>query len=168
MNFQEVLDKRYSVRNFEDTPLESEKLASILEAARIAPTAGNKQPQRILVVRKPEELEKIDLCTPCRYGAPTVLIVCYDKTVCWVRPFDGENSGQVDDSIVGTYIMLKAESLGVGSVWVMKFDPAKTVEQFKLPENIVPVAMLVLGYATKDAEPAERHSQRFPIEQMLL
>jgi nitroreductase len=168
MNFQELVDKRYSVRNFENTPLESEKLHSILEAARIAPTAGNKQPQRILVVQEPEELKKVDLCTPCRYGAPTVLIVCYDKTVCWIRPFDDENSGQVDASIVSTYIMLEAEYVGVNSVWVMKFDPAKTVEQFKLPENIVPVAMLVLGYAAKGAQPSERHSQRFPIKQMLL
>jgi nitroreductase len=168
MDFREVVNRRYSVREFDSAPPEKEKLDAILEAGRVAPTAGNRQPQRILVLRKPEELAKIDLCTPCRYGAPLVLIVCYDKTLCWVRPFDGEKSGQVDVSIVTTCMMLEAEYQNLGSVWVMHFDPAKTAEQFGLPENIVPVAMLVLGYASKNAKPSERHDQRSSREQMLL
>ncbi|MDR1730837.1 MAG: nitroreductase family protein [Synergistaceae bacterium] len=168
MDFQNVLNKRYSVRSFASTPVEKEKLDAILEAGRTAPTAGNLQPHRIRVVQKPEELAKIDLCTPCRYRAPLVLIVCYDKNVCWERPFDGERSGQTDASIATTYMMLTAENSGLGSVWVMKFDPAKTVEEFGLPDNLVPAAMLVLGYPAKDAQPSDRHTQRFPMEKLLI
>jgi nitroreductase len=168
VNFQELLNKRYSVRSFESKPVENENLQSILEAARIAPTAGNKQPQRILVVQEPKGLEKIDLCTPCRYNSPLVLIVCYDKTVCWTSPFDEGNSGQVDASIVTTYMMLEAEDVGLNSVWVMKFDPAKAIEQFHFGENIVPVSLLVVGYPAKDAQPSDKHSLRFPVDQMLL
>jgi nitroreductase len=167
MDFQEVLRKRYSVRSFESTPLENDKIEAILEAARTAPTAANKQPQRIIVARKPEELEKIEICTPCRYGAPVVFVVCYDKTDCWTSPFNSDDSGRVDTSIVTTYMMLTAENLGLGTVWVLRFDPTKATEQFSLPEHIIPVSMLAVGHPAKDAAPAERHEQRFPKEHML-
>jgi nitroreductase len=168
MDFKEVLNRRYSVRSFEGRPVENDKIEAILEAGRVAPTAGNKQPQRIVVVRDPDSLKKMDLCTPCRFGAPLVFIVCYDKTVCWTSPFNTDNSGHVDTSIVNTYMMLTAESLELGTLWVLRFDPAKASEQFRLPENIIPVSSLMVGYPAKDAAPSERHSQRFPKEQMIL
>lgn len=168
MEFQNVLDKRYSVRKFGGAPVEEEKLAAVLEAGRTAPTAGNKQPHRVIVARGPEASAKIDACTTCRYGAPVALVVCYDKNECWTSPFNDDNSGHVDTSIVTTYMMLKAEDLGLGTVWVLRFDPAATVVQFKLPDNIVPVSMLMLGYPAEGAEPADRHFQRFPMEHMLV
>jgi nitroreductase len=168
MDFQEVLSKRYSVRSFDNTPLENDKIEVILEKARIAPTASNKQPQRIIVARRPEELKKIDVCTTCRYGAPIVFVICYDKTDCWTSPFNNDDSGHVDTSIVTTYMMLTAENIGLGTIWVLRFDPAKVTEQFSLPERIVPVSMLVVGYPAKNAAPSERHEQRFPKEHMLL
>jgi nitroreductase len=167
LDFQEILRKRYSVRSFESTPPENDKIDAILEAARIAPTAGNKQPQRIVVARTAEELEKIDLCTPCRYNAQVVFVICYDKTECWTSPFNTDNSGHVDTSIVTTYMMLEAENAGLGTVWVLRFDPAKATEQFHLPGHIIPVSMLAVGYPAKDAAPSERHDQRFPKEHML-
>ena len=168
MNFQDVLDKRYSVRKFSDTFIGEEKLAAVLEAGRTAPTASNKQPQRVIVARGADALSKIDACTPCRYGASVALVVCYDKNECWTSPFSQDDSGPVDTSIVTTYMMLKAEDAGLGTIWVLRFDPALASAQFNLPENIVPVSMLMLGYPAEDAEPAERHFQRFPMEHMTL
>jgi nitroreductase len=168
VDFQEVLRKRYSVRSFDSTPLGNDAIEVILETARIVPTASNKQPQRIIVARKPEELKKIDVCTTCRYGAPVVFVVCYDKTDCWTSPFNSDDSGHVDTSIVTTYMMLAAENLGLGTIWVLRFDPAKVTEQFSLPAHIVPVSMLMVGHPAKDAAPSERHQQRYPKEHMLL
>jgi nitroreductase len=102
MNFKELAAARYSVRQFKNKPVEKERLDLILEAARIAPTAANKQPQRILVVNGAEGLEKVDACTPCRFGAPLVFIICYDRNETWIRKFDGAQSGEVDASIVTT------------------------------------------------------------------
>ncbi|MDR0760910.1 MAG: nitroreductase family protein [Treponema sp.] len=167
MNFDVLSAKRYSVRKFKQVPVEPEKLARILEAGRNAPTAANKQPQRILVVTREEGLAKIDRATPCRFGAPLVLIICFDKNECWVRKFDGEHSGWVDASIVTTQMMLQAEDLGLGSTWVMHFDPAVAREAFSLPENLVPAAMLVMGYPAPDAAPANQHALRHPLEKIV-
>ncbi|MDR1179188.1 MAG: nitroreductase family protein [Spirochaetales bacterium] len=164
MDFTTLSTQRYSVRKFQDTPVKKEDLDIILNAARSAPTAGNRQPQRILVLTKAGDLEKIDACTKCRFGAPVVLVICADTSVCWVRPFDGAKSDQVDASIVTTQMMLQAADIGLGTTWVMYFDPAKLIAEFKLPEKLLPVAVLILGYPASDAQPAERHAQRNPLE----
>jgi nitroreductase len=167
MNFKELAVHRYSVRKFKPAAVEKEKLDLVLEAGRNAPTAGNKQPQRILVISREDGLKKIDNCTSCRFDAPVVFLICYDKNESWVRPFDSENSGWVDASIVTTQMMLQAADIGLGTTWVMYFDPAKVVKEFRLPENIVPVAVLPLGYPADDAFPHERHTQRLPQEKLI-
>ena len=163
-----LIKTRYSVRSFKPEPIEAEVLEQVLESGRLAPTACNNQPQRIKVITNPGELAAVDICTPCRFGAPAVLLVCYDKTACWRRQFDGATSGEVDASIVATHLMLVAHAAGLGTCWVMYFDPAKTTELLCLPENIVPVAMLPIGYPADDAAPAERHEQRLPLKKLLL
>ena len=167
-SFLELAKARYSVRNFKPQPIEAEKLAQVLEAGRVAPTACNNQPQRIKIISDPADLAKVDECTPCRFSAPAVLLVCYDKTVCWKRKFDGANSGEVDASIITTHLMLAAHDVGLGTCWVMYFDPAKTAELFALPENIIPVAMLPIGYPAEDAVPAAGHSQRMALKKICL
>ena len=168
MELQDVINSRYSVRNFKDISVEKEKIDLLLETARIVPTASNRQPQRIMVVDDPEGLAKIDASTRCRFGAPLVLIICADNTTCWVRKFDGQKSDYVDASIVTTYLMLKAVDLGLGNTWVMHFDPAKLVEQFNLPENLTPVALLPLGYPSETSVPSEMHGQRNDLGAMLI
>ena len=167
-NFFELAANRYSVRKYKPQPVEADKMAKILEAGRIAPTAHNNQPQRIKVITEAADLEKMDVCTRCRFGAPAALLVCYDKDVTWKRPFDDALSGEVDASIVVTHMMLQAHALGLGTCWVMYFDPAKTSENFALPENIIPVAFLPLGYPAEDAEPSPKHADRLPLDELLL
>jgi nitroreductase len=167
MTFKELSVKRYSVRKYQDTPLDRETLNAVLEAGRAAPTAGNRQPQRILALTGKEGLEKLDRCTRSRNGAPAALVVCYDKNECWVRPFDNASSGEVDASIVATALMFQAVELGLGTLWVMHFDPVKLAEEFAVPENLVPAALLILGYAADDAVPADRHAQRKALDELV-
>jgi nitroreductase len=166
MSFKELAAQRYSVRKFLETPVDREKLDLILAAARNAPTAANKQPQRFLVIDQAPDLAKVDLCTSCRFGAPLVFLVCYDKTEPWVRGFDQEHAGWVDASIVITQMMLQAADIGLGTTWVMYFDPAKTREQFQLPEQLIPVAFLPTGFPAPGAAPADRHLQRHPLDKL--
>ena len=166
--FLELAASRYSVRKYDTRPVEPEKLAQILEAGRIAPTAHNDQPQRIKVITDTDDLAKVDECTRCRFGAPAVLLICYDKTTCWKRSFDSALSGEVDASIVTTHMMLAAQDLGLGTCWVMYFNPAKAIELFALPENIIPVAMLPVGYPAEDAAPSDRHNSRLDIKNLLI
>jgi len=166
--FLDLAAARYSVRSFCPRAVEHEKLAQVLSAARLAPTACNNQPQRIKVISAPADLTKADECTPCRFGAPIVLLVCYDKTVCWRHPANSAlTSGAIDASIVTTHLMMAAHDLGLGSCWVMKFDIEKTAERFNLPENFVPVAMLPIGYPADNAAPSDRHGTRFEVEKIL-
>ena len=169
ISFAELAKARYSVRKYKAQPVEQDKITQILETMRIAPTAGNRQPHRVKVLASTEELAQVDLCTRCRFGAPLVFLVCYDKNTHWVRDrYDSANSGDVDASIITTYLMMQAQDLGLGSCWVMYFDPEKTAEVFDLPENLVPVAFLPVGYPAADAAPSEKHSERLPMEEILL
>ena len=168
MKFLEFAKERYSIRGFSDTPVEQEKIDVILEAARIAPTAANQQPQRILVIKGSDAIAKFDNCSPCRYGAPLVFVVGYESTRVIQRMDKGESSGQVDAAIVTTHMMLEAHELGLSSVWVMMFDMDKLREEFGIPESIVPVAALMTGYAPADAEPHPFHNDKKPIEEFLI
>ncbi len=160
MTFLQLAKDRYSVRKFSDKPVGKDKLALILEAGRIAPTACNNQPQRILVIETDAARAKLKECTAHHFNAPLALLVCYDKTASWKRGFDGDDSGTVDASIVTTQMMLQAFELGIGSTWVGHFDPKKIRSAFQLPENYVPVAVLPLGYPAADSQPNPLHDQR--------
>jgi len=168
MNFTELATNRYSMRSYSTAEVEQTKIDAILEMVKLAPTACNLQPQRVKVITAKEDLVKVDACTGCRYHAPVVFLICYDSDECWVRNFDQAKSGEVDSSIVATHMMLKAEELELGSLWVMHFDAQKTSELFDLPTNIIPMTMLMVGYPGLLARPAKPHSITKGIEEMLI
>ena len=166
MDFIDLAKDRYSLRKFSAKPVEKEKLDLILQAGRLAPTACNYQPQRILVVESAEAIEKLKKCTRYVFDAPMVLLICYDKNVSWKRSFDGVDLGSVDTSIVITHMILEAAELGLGTTWVGHFDPAAVIDAFTIPENLIPVALLPLGYPADDAGPnPQLHPNRKPIEE---
>ena len=159
MQFSELAKARYSVRAFAPTPVEPEKRDAMLEAARVAPTACNYQPVKLRVFETSEDLAKVDECSPCRFGAPLAFLVCYDKSVCWQPiPDEDKGSGTMDASIAATHILLQATDLGIGSIWVGMFDPAKMRELFNIPENYIPVALLPIGYPADGCEPHQFHT----------
>ncbi|MDD3411321.1 MAG: nitroreductase family protein [Eubacteriales bacterium] len=79
MDFIELAKSRYSVRKFTDAALSEEHVEKIVQAGILAPTAANFQPQRILVIRSEEELDKLKKSTSCDFGTKTSFIICYDK-----------------------------------------------------------------------------------------
>lgn len=165
MEYQKIIEGRFSVRSFTNTPPSQENLESILEASRLAPTACNNQPQRIWVVTKSEDIAKIDECCPCRYNAPVVLIVGFQKDATLIHPdpIHGDWSyGFLDASISLTQMMLRAYDLGLGSCWIGMFDTPKAHALFDIPEDIVLVGLLSLGYPAEDGTPSEQHHTRFP------
>ena len=148
MSFIELAKSRYSVRRFSDKPVEAEKLEKILEAGRIAPTAKNLHPEKIYVLQSEEAMNKARELTRCVYGAPTVLLVCYDEERAWHSDSRvGYVSGEMDASIVTTHMMLQAAELGIGSCWVGLFNDKEVSAAFSLPANIKPVALMPIGYA---------------------
>ena len=168
MDFLKLAEERYSVRKFKNEHLDDETLKKILKAGHLAPTGCNYQPQRILVLNSDESIEKLRKCTKCHFGAPTAMLVCYCMDECWERKYDGHTSGIIDASIVATHIMLEAASIGIGSTWVMHFDPFAMIKEFDIPQNIEPVALLVMGYPAEDAEPLHLHSQYRPENEIVI
>lgn len=118
MEFTKIIENRYSCKDYTDKQVEKEKLTKILEAGRVAPTAKNLQEQKIYVVQSKEYLAKIDACTPCRYHAPTVLVVTYDKNNVFTYPGEKRDSGVEDATIVATHLLLAAYNEGIDSCWI--------------------------------------------------
>ena len=165
MPFLDLAKARYSVRSFKPEPVAQEAIDRILEAGNAAPTACNKQPQKIIVVNSEEGLALLRKCTECHFNAPLAFIVCHDKSLCWNRHYDGKSSGDIDASIVATHMMLEAAELGVGSTWVMYFIPEAVRTEFELDENVEPTAILVMGYPSDDAKPSVTHSSKKDISE---
>ncbi len=116
MDFKEVISKRYSCKKYDSArQISQAQLNAILEAGRLAPTAKNLQEQHIYVAQSAEALAKIDAATPCRYGAPTVLVVAFDKNNVYTYPDGTRQSGIEDAAIVATHLMLAAANEGVDS-----------------------------------------------------
>ena len=165
-DFLEIMEKRYSVRSYSDRPVEKQKLDRILRAAQVAPTAVNKQPQRIYVLQSGEALEKAALVTRFTFGAPLILLVCSDTKVGHTMA-DGQYIGTVDAAIAMTQMMLEATELGLGTCWVRGFVRDDVTNVFGLPDNILPEGMLIIGYPSADAVPGRFHSDRMPIDAMV-
>jgi len=165
MDFQELIRKRYSVRAYKPDPVEEEKVARVLEAARLAPTAANRQSFRVLVVPtkgREAELRRV-------YGrewftqAPLVLAVCAVPGEGWVRKFDGWNAAEVDATIAMAHIVLAAAEEGLGTCWIAAFDPKAAREVLGLPPDIIPSAFTPLGYPADSAAPKKRR----PLSELL-
>jgi len=167
MDFAKLILERYSVRNFRAEHLPQEVIDVILKAGHAAPTGCNNQPQRILVLNTDEAMEKLRGCTKCHFNAPTALLICHNKNESWKREYDGALASPVDAAIVTTHMMLAAHDIGVGSCWVMYFDPFAMREAFHIPEEIEPLALLVMGYPSESAKPAAMHEKTRPMDEVV-
>ncbi len=157
-DFETVIRNRISTRKFKDKKIEIEKINKILEAGRLAPTAKNLQPQKIYVANSKEAIDKIDLVSPCRYGAPTVLIVCSDKDIAWKK--EDDSTYEMDACIVATHMMLEATNLGIDNIWIKMFNKQELKKQFELQENIEPICLIPIGYKADDYTGSPMHLKR--------
>ena len=160
MEFTDVIKNRYSCKKFADKPVAKERLEAVLQAGRLAPTAKNLQEQRIYVAESPQSLAKIDKITPCRYGAPTVLVVAFNKHNVFTYPGGKRDSGVEDASIVATHMLLAAANAGLDSCWINYFDSDLAARELGLPEEEEVLMLLDLGHAAPDAAPMPAHASR--------
>ena len=168
MDFLDLAKKRYSVRSYKKTPVEEEKVACIMEAERVAPSAANLQPTRLVVIDNAEGMEKLSRAANV-YSAPLAIIVCADHAKAWKRPADGKSTVDIDASIATDHMMMEATSLGLGSVWICWFDPEVVAHEFGLPETFEPINVLAIGYSDEPAKSPDRHAaERIPVGELLM
>lgn len=157
MDVLETIASRYSVRAYRSDPIEEQTLQRVLEAARLAPTAANRQPFRLIVVHtkgREEDLARV-YGRPWFTQAPLVLCVVAMPGEAW-RRMDGKPYDEVDATIAMDHVILAAASMGLGTCWVAAFDPLAAREVLGLPEDMEPLAFTPLGYPTSQAGPKKR------------
>lgn len=163
MKFGELAARRYSCKKFDGRQISQEQLSAILEAGRLSPTAKNLQEQHVYVVQSESGLAAIDSVTPCRYGAPTCLVVAWDSRNVYTYPGGKCDSGAEDATIVATHMMLAAADAGVDSCWVNFFDPDTLASVLELPQWEKILMVMDLGYAAQGAAPLANHGSRKPL-----
>jgi nitroreductase len=160
----QAIETRYSVRGYKPDPIDDETLARVLEAARRAPTAANRQPFRLIVIHtKGHEAELARIYgRPWFSQAPLVLAVVAVPGEAW-RRVDGKPYDEVDATIAMDHLVLAATALGLGTCWVAAFDPSAAREVLGLPDDVEPIAFSPLGYPDKAAAATGRR----PLEELV-
>jgi nitroreductase len=157
MDFEELIARRYSVRAYKADSVPEELLGKVLEAARLAPTAANRQPFQVYVVDtsgREEELRRV-YHRHWFTQAPLVLCVCTVPAQAWVRiKFDSKCYADVDAAIVMDHMILAAAAGGLGTCWIADFNPVAAREVLQLPEGVEPVLFTPLF--ADEPKPKER------------
>jgi len=159
MEFLDLVKKRYSVRAYKPDQVEDEKLRLILDAARLAPTAANRQPFKVIIVHtkgREEELRKI-YRREWFTQAPLLICVCGIPAASWVRD-DMKRYLDVDAAIVMDHMILVATELGLGTCWIAAFNTKAAREILGIPEDVEPLLFTPLGYAADTPGVKERKS----------
>ena len=155
MEYLKLISYRGSIRGYKSDPVEDDKLFTVLDAARLAPTAHNNQPFRLIVIRtegREKELARI-YGRPWFTQPPIIICIVGIPSEGWTRS-DGKNYYEVDVAIAMDHLILAAHDLGLGTCWVGDFNPDAVYEILGLPDDVVPVAFTPLGYPSR--EPREK------------
>jgi nitroreductase len=147
MEFGRLVQTRYSCRAYKPDPVGEGDLAPVLEAARLAPTAANRQAFRLILIRtKGREAELLRIYAKDWFvQAPLVAAACGLPGQNWVRK-DGKNYNDVDVAIVMDHLILAAADRGLGTCWIANFDAAAAREVLQLPPEVEPVVFTPLGW----------------------
>jgi nitroreductase len=159
LQFADLIHDRYSVRSFKQDKVEREKLDVILEAGRVAPSAGNKRPHKLIVVQSEDGRKKIDEAADA-FGAPLLIIACIDSSQAGIRD-DGRNYADVDNGIIVDHMMLQASALDLGTLWIGGFEPGILKEAFNIPDSYEPLSILAIGYVDGKPLSREEHTKKY-------
>jgi nitroreductase len=152
LDFYEVIKSRRSIRKYSEKNIEKEKLQRILEAARLAPSAMNRQPYKFYVISDKEVISKISSACNQNWTAPVMIaLVCYPKEA-WVRA-DGEDYWKVDASLAINQLSLAAHAEGLATCLVAAFKENEVKEILKLSLDSRVLLLLPLGYPAEEKVP---------------
>ena len=154
----QAIRARRSIRKFLDRPIEEEKLLTILEAGRLAPSARNMQDCRFIVVRDAATRQKLAVAARDQQfvgQAPVVIAACGTSDLVMTC---GQPAYAIDVAIALDHMTLAAASLGLGTCWIGAFYEDKVKEILGVPPEIRVVALMPLGYPAVEPEPRPRNS----------
>ena len=157
MDFIDLINKRYSVRAYKSIPVEDEKLSIVINAARMAPTAANRQPFQILVIHTNDRKESLFNIYQREWfvQAPLVICICGLRDRAWIRR-DNKTYLDVDLAIVMDHMILAATELGLGTCYIAAFDVVNARKVLALPQDVEPILFTPLGYPADSPRKKER------------
>lgn len=166
--FIDLVKKRYSVRNYLDIPVEEEKLNYVLECGRLAPSAANLQPWRVMVVRDADMKQRLAATYNRQWfqQAPVVLVICCDHRQSWKRA-DGKDHADIDAAIIIDHMTLAAAEQGLGTCWICNFDALACRNILELPDYMEPIAYLPVGYPALSTDDNARHLKRKTFDEIV-
>lgn len=159
MDFEKLILNRYSCRHYSDQEIEETILAKVLEAARLAPTAANRQPFQVIIIQTENQSDALLKIYPKEWFVqpPLILCVCAQPDLGWQRrKYDQQSYAVVDAAIVVDHITLQAADVGLGTCWIGDFDPQAARDFLGLPDQVEPVAFTPLGYPLDQPGPKKR------------
>jgi nitroreductase len=159
MSVQTAISERRSIRAYQDKPVEDDKLKLVLEAARLAPSARNRQEWKFIVVKDSETRKKLAAAANGKQfvaEAPVVIVACATEAEYVMTC--GQPAGTVDTSIALSFLILQAHELGLGTCWLGAYDENAVKEILSVPPHVRVVAMTPLGYPAQSPEAKPRKS----------
>lgn len=163
MELYEGLLTRRSIRKYNpDKSLSKEEILELIRAASYAPSAHNKQPWHFLVVQDKEALRTMRLIQPWTTfakDAAAVVLVCVDKEETFHREKEGWNYAEIDGALAAQNLLLACHAKGLGACFCgaapMPLVVANLQKKFNIPENIIPIAIVVIGYPVEEPKVPE-------------
>lgn len=162
-----LMADRYSCREYEPTPVTDSEIRAVIEGARLAPSAVNRQPWTFVVLRTPEERQRaIDAYShrPFLRQAPAIIVAVGLHDEAWHRGADGKDHTDIDVAIATEHVCLAATALGLATCWVCNFDPDILRSRLELPDNAEPVVIIPLGRPASGEVPEKT---RKPLDQII-
>ncbi len=168
MNLFEAIAKRRSVRSFRDKMVEREKLDTIFNSVRIAPSARNAQEWRFILVSDAELRMKVAAAggQPFLKQCPIIVVACAQTDGRAMRC--GEKAYSIDLAIAIDHLTLAATAMGLGTCWIGSFEAPPVREALGIPETVPIVALVALGYADDEGQPLAVTKQRLAIDEILM
>ena len=158
MDFFETIRTRRSIRKYQEKSVEKEKVRKILEAARLAPSAMNRQPYKILVVTKKDVLSKMNSACNQEWKAPIMLVMVSIPKEAWFRD-DGEENWKADAAVAMHQISLAARAEGLGTCWIAAFEEKEITKILEIDPDSRVVFLSPLGYPAENKGPITKRKE---------
>ncbi|MFX1512859.1 MAG: nitroreductase family protein [Promethearchaeota archaeon] len=165
-NFENVIHNRQSIRKYLPHPVPQHKLDRIIDAAIAAPTAANKQPWFLCILKNPKKQLKAIIRQKWVLDAPIVAVIFGEKEAAWIRSWDSLSFHMIDATIVMDHIILAATNEGLGTCWIAANDPEAIRKACDMEFNYEFLALTPIGYSAESPPKKDRKDKKILVREL--